>query len=361
MCEPVRMQDGSMSMPRYQEALAVLDRVLGVLIAPDGLILIFIPPAHLHRLQNILFTSGNLRSALTHDPRTGLHDQTRALELLLRPPGSLESGHSPSFRDLIVASTVIGMLGSPSTKSSTLGTIADALELEPTRFTHRILERGIDWLGLVHHAGQKLVDVLLREGDGALPTVMLTPEKASRLPATLFSIYGSTLPALCVRSSYEDDWRPAPGLSGESAAHKVTSTVFLTLAKQLQSKDLKHIPYLFGPDKSVPRSMSLVLMLYYLAVSLNPTPSTYNNMGIIFYTVKHSSNTTTAQGQREIINGVLLAQLYYKKGLEMDPTHPHLLTNYGSLLKDQGRHLEAIRLVFFPHNILAPFYNLSLS
>jgi hypothetical protein len=29
----------------------------------------------------------------------------------------------------------------------------------------------------------------------------------------------------------------------------------------------------------------------------------------------------------------------------MDPHHPHLLTNYGSLLKDQGRPLEAIKYV----------------
>ncbi|KIM34507.1 glycosyltransferase family 41 protein [Serendipita vermifera MAFF 305830] len=343
LCESFRMQDGSMTIPQYRDALTVLEHALNILIGPDGLILVFIPPAHLHRLQNLLFTSGNLRSAIAQDPRSGLHDQTRAIELLLRPPGSIESGNPFSFRDFVVAGTVVGMLGSSTTKASTLGAIADALEVDSSRFNHRMLERGIDWLGIVHRAGQRLVDVLLREGGGALPMVLLTPEKTLRLPDTLFGVYAHVFPALCVRSSYEDYWRPASGAS-ESPAHKITSSILLKLAKLLQSRDLKHISYLFGSDRSIPRSLSLVLMLYYLAVSLNPTPSTYNNMGIIFYTVKHSSNATNAQGQTEVVNGVLLAQLYYKKGLEMDPTHPHLLTNYGSLLKDQGRPLEAISM-----------------
>jgi len=30
-------------------------------------------------------------------------------------------------------------------------------------------------------------------------------------------------------------------------------------------------------------------------------------------------------------------------GLHLDPAHPHLLTNYGTLLKDQGLLTEAIQ------------------
>jgi protein O-GlcNAc transferase len=275
------------------------------------------------------------------DPRAGLHDQIRAIELLLRLPGSEEPKGLLCFQDLVIASTVIGILGSPSTKPSTLGSIADALDADPASFTHRMLERGIDWLGLVHRAGQKLVDVLLNQGNGALPMVLLTPEMVSRIPETLFSTFSRVLPGLCIRSSYEDRWRAAPGVT-DSAANRVTSTILLTLAKLLQNKDPKRIPYLF---KSLPPSLSLVLILYYLAVSLKPTPSTYNNLGILFYTIKHTANISNAQGQTEAVGGVALAQLYYKKGLEMDPGHAHLLTNYGSLLKDQGRPLEAIRLV----------------
>jgi protein O-GlcNAc transferase len=323
---------------------------MNTLIGSDGLLLGFVPPAHLHRLQNLLYTSGNLRSVIMQDPRAGLQDQIRAIELLLRLPESLESEDSLSFRDLVIASTVIGILGSPSTKTSTLNSIADTLDVDPARFTHRMLEGGIYWLGLVHQAGQKLVDVLLHQGNGALPMVLLTPEMVSRIPETLFSTFSRVLPGLCVRSSYEDCWRAAPGIS-DSAANRVTSTILLTMAKLLQNKGPKPIPYLFN---SLPPSLSLVVILYYLAVSLNPTPSTYNNMGIVFCTIKHTTNINNARGLTETISGVALAQLYYKKGLEMDPGHAHLLTNYGSLLKDQGRPLEAIRLVF-------PFEVLNLS
>jgi protein O-GlcNAc transferase len=342
LCEPANLPNGDMIPPRYHDAIGVLDHVLNIIIRADGLLLVFIPPAHLHRLQNLLYTSGNLRAVIKSDSRAALHDHTRALELIFRPPGSIEAGDPLHFRDIIIATVVIGLLASELPNSPLLNSIANAMNMDSSRFTSNMLDRSIDWLALVHQAGEKLVEILLDQGKGALPMVLITPEKVSRLPDALFGVFSRILPALCVRASYEHPWVPAPG-ADFSGATKVTSTILLTIAKNLQSKDLPQAGIGFGPGRPLPRSLSLVIILYYLAISLNPTPSTYNNMGILFYTVKDSASTTNAQGNREVINGFIMAQMYYRRGLSMDPNHPHLLTNYGSLLKDQGRPLEAVR------------------
>jgi protein O-GlcNAc transferase len=329
--------------PRYQDALQVLDYVLNILVRSDGLLLVLIPPTHLHRLQNLLYTSGNLRSVVTKSSRAGIYDYNRALESAFRHPAMMETGDTIRFRDVVMATVVIGLLAGAPPHSDILNAIADALGVDPGRFTNRMLERSIDWLSLVQRAGKALVDVLLREGKGVLPMIFLVPEKASRIPEVLFDVYTRNLPALCVRAPYEDSWSPAPGVD-VSAMNKVTSNVLLTLAK-LHNQDLCYFTGLLDPTRHIPPSQSLVAALYYLAVSLNPTPSTYNNMGILFFSIKQSTSSIDAQGQPEAITGVTLAQMYYERGLAMDPHHPHLLTNYGSLLRDQGRPLEAIKYV----------------
>lgn len=308
-----------------------------------------VPQAHLHRLQNLLYTSGNLRSTIHLDIGTGLHDYIRALELMFRPPGSIESEDPLTLRDVIVATVIIGMLACLPQDSGSLQAIADALGVDPSRFTRGMLDRGVDWLQLVHQKGQKVVDVLLREGDGALPVVLLAPEKAERLLDSLFSAFSGKLPALCTRSSYQEPWEPAPGANNFKEAGKITAAALLALAKFVQYKKERAASTLFGHGKELPRGQSLALALYYLAASFDPSPSTYNNMGILLYTVKRTVIVTNAHGQRETLNGVSLAKMYYMRGLTMDPNHVHLLTNYGSLLRDQGRSLEAIRFVIYYH------------
>jgi protein O-GlcNAc transferase len=331
--------------PRYQDALQVLNYVLNTLIRSDGLLLVLIPPIHLHRLQNLLYTSGNLRSVVTRSSRAGIHDYNRALELAFRHPVAMDTGDQIRFHDVIIATVVIGLLATTPPHLNILNATASALGVDPGRFTNRMLEQSIDWLSLVHRAGKALVDVLLREGKGVLPMILLTPEKASRIPEVLFGVYARNLPALCVRASYEDSWSPAPGVD-VSAMNKVTSNVLLTLARLLlHNQDLRDFTDFLDPTRHIPPSQSLVAALYYLAVSLNPTPSTYNNMGILFFSINQSASLINAEGQPEAINGVTLAQMYYKRGLAMEPYHPHLLTNYGSLLKDQGHPLEAIKCV----------------
>ncbi|KAG8782097.1 hypothetical protein FRC16_002719, partial [Serendipita sp. 398] len=343
LCETQRTPTGSTQSPRYTDALALLDYVLSIFLREDGLLLVFISLVHLHRLQNLLHTSGNIRSTIRADIWAGLHDHVRALELMFRPPGSVESGIPLQLSDVILATTVIGLLTTHPPDSALLKKIADTLGVETSAFTQRMLERGIDWLTLVQQSSSRLLDVLLQEGGGALPVVLLTPESALRIPSALFSAFSHTLPALCTRASFEDMWRPAPDVN-DTDANRVTSTVLLTIAKLFQDPGQSRHSYLSSRGKRIPRSISLTIIFYYLALSLQPTASTYNNMGIIFYSIKHSSSALNVHGHRQLITGNTLAGLYYKKGLSIDNNHPHLLTNYGSLLKDQGRTLEAIRM-----------------
>ena len=96
-----------------------------------------------------------------------------------------------------------------------------------------------------------------------------------------------------------------------------------------------------GPGATLPVSTSVVILLYYLALAWTPSPSTYNNLGIVL-----SGISETRRGpDGEQLDGTALARLFYTAGLQLDPKHPHLLTNLGSLLKDQGRIDQAIKSV----------------
>ena len=113
------------------------------------------------------------------------------------------------------------------------------------------------------------------------------------------------------------------------------------------------------PDRSAPgsvqirASLSLVLIFYYAALALSPSPSTYNNLGVLIASlglpIEHGpSEGDEGMGMREGGGGeggreFTMARAYYRKGLVLDGDHPHLLTNLGSLLKDFGDVGEANR------------------
>ncbi|KAK9466209.1 glycosyl transferase family 41-domain-containing protein [Lipomyces arxii] len=78
-----------------------------------------------------------------------------------------------------------------------------------------------------------------------------------------------------------------------------------------------------------------VLPLYYLSLALHPSPSTANNIGILLASL---AGPLPSPGERS------LALDYYRYGLSLDARHPHLYTNLGSLLKDQGRLAEAVTM-----------------
>ena len=122
----------------------------------------------------------------------------------------------------------------------------------------------------------------------------------------------------------------------------MTGTILLALAKRYQdlSSNEVSVP---GFSGTLNVNHSLSIMFYYLALSLSPSPSTYNNMGIVLSTVSSGVPRVDAQGETSVLTGTNLARIYYSTGLQMDPNHPHLLTNLGSLFKDQGNLEEAIQ------------------
>ncbi|KAK7206053.1 glycosyl transferase family 41-domain-containing protein [Myxozyma melibiosi] len=78
-----------------------------------------------------------------------------------------------------------------------------------------------------------------------------------------------------------------------------------------------------------------VLPMYYLSLALHASPSTANNIGILLASLAPAL---------PIPHEHTLALEYYRFGLSLDPRHPHLYTNLGSLLKDQGRLADAVNM-----------------
>ncbi|KAG5356359.1 putative UDP-N-acetylglucosamine--peptide N-acetylglucosaminyltransferase SEC [Yarrowia sp. B02] len=79
-----------------------------------------------------------------------------------------------------------------------------------------------------------------------------------------------------------------------------------------------------------------IISLYLLSLSLNPSASTANNIGILL------TSLSTSNPNRNHVRSLALA--YYQYGLSLDPKHPHLYTNLGSLFKEQGRLKPAIEM-----------------
>lgn len=104
----------------------------------------------------------------------------------------------------------------------------------------------------------------------------------------------------------------------------------------------------------MPGGVGDILALYYLSLSLQPSPSTANNVGILLASVQQppshrSLNLRDSSMQQSIPgvvpgSGVALALAYYNYGLNLDSKHAHIYTNLGSLLKDIGQLTAAISM-----------------
>ncbi|KAJ2792978.1 hypothetical protein H4R21_006073, partial [Coemansia helicoidea] len=161
-----------------------------------------------------------------------------------------------------------------------------------------------------------------------LPLTLLAPENAVRIVQVVFPETRGMLPGFVALA----------GRSGLQQANQVASNLLLTLAKLHQDHAV------------VAQPLSIVLPLYYLALSLVPSPSTCNNLGIILSAIPSPSTPTmvpSLQGGHQPAQapmGSALAMQYYTHGLALDSRHPHLYTNLGSLLKDLGYLAEAVRM-----------------
>lgn len=173
--------------------------------------------------------------------------------------------------------------------------------------------------------------------------ILLSPERALLTSKHLFPP-GGDLPGLI---------HVAQGLP-RKAAIATTSNSLLSLAKIYQDGMSSGLS--IGGHK-VATGTRDILALYYLSLSLQPSPSTANNVGILLASVQSNAQQRLAPDdsirQMPRIPGVVpesgigLALAYYNYGLHLDKKHAHLYTNLGSLLKDIGQLDSAIKMYEF--------------
>ncbi|KAF2639642.1 hypothetical protein P280DRAFT_481060 [Massarina eburnea CBS 473.64] len=173
--------------------------------------------------------------------------------------------------------------------------------------------------------------------------ILLHPEPALKTAQLCFPPHGQ-LPGL--------QYVTSEGMS-RKAAISTTSNSLLSLAKIFQDGMATNSPKATAFQSNY--GVREILALYYLSLSLQPSPSTANNVGILLASVQQSapsklvpaSNTTH---KTQIIpglapgSGIALALAYYNYGLLLDSRHAHLYTNLGSLLKDIGQLDVAIQM-----------------
>lgn len=171
-------------------------------------------------------------------------------------------------------------------------------------------------------------------------SVLLYPDRALQTSKLVFQSSG-TPPGLKFVTE---------GMS-RNAALSTTSNSLLSLAKIYQD-GMSTVSS--GPPRSVP-GVRDILALYYLSLSLQPSPSTANNVGILLAGIQNNPPAkglirSNGESQHPEIPGVLpgsgisLALAYYNYGLHLDSRHAHLYTNLGSLLKDIGQLQAAIKM-----------------
>jgi predicted O-linked N-acetylglucosamine transferase (SPINDLY family) len=173
--------------------------------------------------------------------------------------------------------------------------------------------------------------------------ILLSPERALMTARHLFPPSGD-LPGL----NFVCQGMP------RKAAIATTSNSLLSLAKIYQDGMSSGLS--IGGHK-VATGTRDILALYYLSLSLQPSPSTANNVGILLASVQSNAQQRFAPDdsvrQMPKIPGVVpesgigLALAYYNYGLHLDKKHAHLYTNLGSLLKDIGQLDSAIKMYEF--------------
>ncbi|GKT48829.1 UNC93-like protein 2 [Colletotrichum spaethianum] len=169
--------------------------------------------------------------------------------------------------------------------------------------------------------------------------LLLPPEKARCTAKLVFSNNGD-LPGL----------RFVPEGGPKRAAVQTTSNSLLSLAKIFQDAMSSGSPAAGLARKST--GVGDILSLYYLSLSLQESPSTANNVGILLASVQQTAAACSPGTLSSLPSipgippgsGLALALAYYNYGLTLDPKHVHLHTNLGSLLKDIGQLDLAIQM-----------------
>lgn len=173
----------------------------------------------------------------------------------------------------------------------------------------------------------------------SIEPILLSPEQALATAKLCFP-YGGELPGLRFVSG------GAQSLA-RKAVISTTSNSLLSLAKIFQDGMSNAHRSVGVPPLA--HGVRDILALYYLSLSLQPSPSTANNVGILLASVQQSARPTTTHQKIDIPgvvpgSGIALALQYYNYGLQLDQHHAHLYTNLGSLLKDIGQLDAAINM-----------------
>jgi tetratricopeptide (TPR) repeat protein len=186
---------------------------------------------------------------------------------------------------------------------------------------------------LRHHPNEHHPQVL------PLGPILLTPDQALATAKLCFPLFGE-LPGL-------QHVPGGPQSTPRKAVISTTSNSLLSLAKIFQD-GMSNTSRAVGvtPLASGVRD---ILALYYLSLSLQPSPSTANNVGILLASVQQVAPATQVSRRFEVPgvvpgSGIALALQYYNYGLLLDQHHAHLYTNLGSLLKDIGQLDAAISM-----------------
>lgn len=194
---------------------------------------------------------------------------------------------------------------------------------------------------ILNVVGAKMSDRLLQrpKQPPSPEPILLDPEQALRTAKLCFPPFGD-LPGL-------QHVVGGPQSIARKAAISTTSNSLLSLAKIFQdgmsnsNRSLGVTPLEHGVRD--------ILALYYLSLSLQPSPSTANNVGILLASVQQATPPAQGHIKMEIPgvipgSGIALALQYYNYGLQLDQGHAHLYTNLGSLLKDIGQLDAAIQM-----------------
>lgn len=180
-----------------------------------------------------------------------------------------------------------------------------------------------------------------RQASHPLHPLLLPPERARHTAHLVFGGSGE-LPGL--RYMVESP--------SKRTAVQTTSNSLLSLAKIFQDAMSSGSACSDLPRR--PSGVGDILALYYLSLSLQESPSTANNVGILLASVQQVTprsenlrgHTLAYPNIPGIVpgSGLALALAYYHYGLRLDPKHVHLHTNLGSLLKDIGQLDLAIQM-----------------
>ncbi|QRW05064.1 glycosyltransferase family 41 protein [Ceratobasidium sp. AG-Ba] len=344
--------------PRFRQALTVCEYALQNLVPGPNVLSSLstgsVGVGEVHRLQNLFYTAGNLKYLLAITSQdsldidrefAGIREQFSAVELVLNRRHKTDP--EPLHICLTAYDLLLGLAVSALHVTGNLPHVP-GLELNPV----------VDLLVQIHHSQSSVLRALAK--NSVLPLVFVKPENIFAMMVHLLPSTKGLFPGIVDEGGDLDlDAMPSTLPNGSINASRMTATILLTLARHFQEAatrgsfipNVASLGMLDGPG--IRASLSAALLFYYCGLALFPSASVCNNLGILLSTlagaritclVSPPNNSATLEAEVEVLTGPSLARAYYAQGLNLDPYHPHLLTNMGSLLKDEGKLEEAIKL-----------------